>query len=236
MALGAKARGFFRKLGTKLIAAGMVAVGLLLLMDLSFRDIIETVNAYECHEIISGLINQAVAEELENEDTDYSKLVTLSTNSEGEVISVESNVVNINKLKTGITRRLEREIARLSSYDIEIPIGTLLGIQLLHGKGFNIGMTVEPVGVSVVPLGYANTSIISEFSEAGINQTLHRIVIEISTDVDSVIPGYSTRVPVKTSIIAAETVIVGRVPDAYTHVIASEEIDGYLNDYGATLN
>ncbi len=229
MALGAKARGFFRKLGTKLIAAGMVAVGLLLLMDLSFRDIIETVNAYECHEIISGLINQAVAEELENEDTDYSKLVTLSTNSEGEVISVESNVVNINKLKTGITRRLEREIARLSSYDIEIPIGTLLGIQLLHGKGFNIGMTVEPVGA-------ASTTIISQFTSAGINQTLHRIVIEISTDVDSVIPGYSTRVPVKTSIIAAETVIVGRVPDAYTHVIASEEIDGYLNDYGATLN
>lgn len=229
MALGAKARVFFRKLGTKLIAAGMVAIGLLLLMDLSFRDIIETVNAYECHEIISGLINKAVAEELENEDTDYSKLVTLSTNSEGEVISVESNVVNINKLKTGITRRLEREIARLSSYDIEIPIGTLLGIQLLHGKGFNIGMTVEPVGA-------ASTTIISQFTSAGINQTLHRIVIEISTDVDSVIPGYSTRVPVKTSIIAAETVIVGRVPDAYTHVIASEEIDGYLNDYGATLN
>ncbi len=229
MALRAKARVFFRKLGTKLIAAGMVAVGLLLLMDLSFRDIIETVNAYECHEIISGLINQAVAEELENEDADYNKLVTLSTNSEGEVISVESNVVNINKLKTGITRRLEREIARLSSYDIEIPIGTLLGIQLLHGKGFNIGMTVEPVGA-------ASTTIISQFTSAGINQTLHRIVIEISTDVDSVIPGYSTRVPVKTSIIAAETVIVGRVPDAYTHVIASEEIDGYLNDYGATLN
>lgn len=225
----AKARVFFRKLGIKLIAVGMVAVGLLLLIDLSFRDVIETVNAYECHEIVSKLINKAVAEELENEKTDYSKLVTLSTNNEGEVISVESNVVNINKLKTGINQRLEREIERLSAYDIEIPVGTLLGIQLLHGKGFTIGMTVEPVGL-------ASTTIISRFISAGINQTLHRIEIEISADVDSIIPGFSTRVPVKTSIVAAETVIVGRVPDAYTHVIASEEIDGYLNDYGATLN
>lgn len=225
----AKAGNFFRKLGIKLIAAGMVVVGILLIIDLSFRDIIETVNAYECHELVSSLINQAVSDELENENTDYNKLVTLSTNNDGEVISVESNVVNINKLKTGINRRLEREIERLSSYDIEIPVGTLLGIQLLHGKGFDIGMTVEPVGC-------ASTTIISQFTSAGINQTLHRIVIEISANVDSVIPGYSTRVPIKTSIVAAETVIVGRVPNAYTHVIASEEIDGYLNDYGAAEN
>ncbi|MCH5196704.1 MAG: sporulation protein YunB [Oscillospiraceae bacterium] len=225
----AKAHGFFKRLGIKLIAAGMVAVGLLLLMDLSFRDVIETVNAYECHEIVSRVLNDAISDELENADTDYSKLVTLSTNSDGEVISVESNVVNINKLKTGIIRRLERELARLSSYNLEIPIGTLLGIQLLHGKGFNIGMTVEPVGM-------ATASIISEFVSAGINQTLHRIVIEITTSVESIIPGFSTRVPVTTTVVAAETVIVGRVPDAYTHVVASESLSGYLNDFGAVID
>lgn len=224
----AKARGFFKRLGLKLIAAGLVAVGLLLLMDLSFRDVIETVNAYECHELVSRVLNEAISNELANEETDYSKLVTLSTNGDGEVISVESNVVNINKLKTGIISRLEREIARLSSYNLEIPIGTLLGIQMLHGKGFKIGMTVEPIGM-------ASASIISEFVSAGINQTLHRIVIEITTSVDSIIPGFSTRVPVTTSVIAAETVIVGRVPNAYTHVIASDTISGYLNDYGAII-
>ena len=225
----AKARDFFRRLGIKLIAAGLVAVGVLLLMDLSFRDIIETVNAYECHELVSMILNEAISDELENEETDYNTLVMLSTNNDGEVISIESNVVNINKLKTGIIRRLEREIARLSSYNIEIPVGTLLGIQMLHGKGFNIGMTVKPVGM-------ASATIISEFVSAGINQTIHRIVIEISTSVDAIIPGFSTRVPVTTTVVAAETVIVGRVPNAYTHVIASDSISGYLNDYGAIMD
>ena len=210
----------------KLIAVGMVLTGLLVIMDLSFRPIIETVNAYECHEMVSRVINDAVLAELENEDADYSKLVTLTTNADGEVISLESNVMNINKLKTRIAQRLEREIERLSEIDIQIPIGTLLGIQLLHGKGFSVGMTVQP-------MGFATASIISEFSEAGLNQTLHRIVIEIKADVDAIIPGFSTRVPVKTTIVAAETVIVGRVPNAYTHVVASETLDGYLNDYGA---
>ena len=220
------ARTFFRKLGMKLIAVGMVLTGLLVIMDLSFRPIIETVNAYECHEMVSRVINDAVLAELENEDADYSKLVNLTTNADGEVISLESNVMNINKLKTRIAQRLEREIERLSEVDIQIPIGTLLGIQLLHGKGFSVGMTVQP-------MGFATASIISEFSDAGLNQTLHRIVIEIKADVDAIIPGFSTRVPVKTTIVAAETVIVGRVPNAYTHVVASESLDGYLNDYGA---
>ena len=221
------ARTFFRKLGMKLIAVGMVLTGLLVIMDLSFRPIIETVNAYECHEMVSRVINDAVLAELENEDADYSKLVNLTTNADGEVISLESNVMNINKLKTRIAQRLEREIERLSEVDIQIPIGTLLGIQLLHGKGFCVGMTVQP-------MGFATASIISEFSDAGLNQTLHRIVIEINAEVDAIIPGFSTRVPVKTTIVAAETVIVGRVPNAYTHVVASESLDGYLNDYGAT--
>ena len=210
----------------KLIAVGMVLTGLLVIMDLSFRPIIETVNAYECHEMVSRVINDAVLAELENEDADYSKLVTLTTNADGEVISLESNVMNINKLKTRIAQRLEREIERLSEIDIQIPIGTLLGIQLLHGKGFSVGLTVQP-------RGFAPASSISEFSESGLNQTLHRIVIEIKADVDAIIPGFSTRVPVKTTIVAAETVIVGRVPNAYTHVVASETLDGYLNDYGA---
>lgn len=220
------ARSFFKKLGIKLIAAGMVMTGLLVILDLSFRPVIETVNAYKCHELVSRLINDAVSAEIENENAGYSKLVNLTANAEGEIMSLESNVMNINKLKTRIVQRLEREIARLPEVDIQIPIGTLLGIQLLHGKGFGVGMTVQPVG-------YASASIISEFSEAGLNQTLHRIVIEIDADVDAIIPGYSTRVPVKTTIVAAETVIVGRVPNAYTHVVASESLDGYLNDYGA---
>lgn len=222
-----KNRRFLHKLGMKLIAFAFILVGAFLFAEASFRPLIEEINAYECHETVSRIINDAVLAELERSGADYSSLVTLSLNGEGEITSVQSNAVNINRLKTNVNERVEREIERLSAVEIRIPIGTLLGVQLLHGKGFTVGM-------SVMPLGYATTTIISEFTEAGINQTLHRIIIEISADVDALIPGYQTRVPVKTSIVAAETVIVGRVPDAYTHVITeSGELAGTLNDYGA---
>lgn len=222
-----KSRRFLNKLGLKLIALALILVGAFLFAEASFRPMIETINAYECHETVSRIINDAVIAELERCGAEYSALVTLSSNGEGEITSVQSNVVNLNRLKVNVNERVEREIERLSAMDIQIPIGTLLGLQLLHGRGFTVGM-------SVVPLGYATTTIISEFTEAGINQTLHRIIIEINADVDALIPGYQTHVPIKTSIVAAETVIVGRVPDAYTHVVTeSGDLAGTLNDYGA---
>ena len=222
-----KTRRFLNRLGLKLIALALILLGSFFIVDLSFRPVVETINAYQCHETVSRIINQAILAELERGGVEYSELVNLSTNNDGEVISVESNIVNINRLKTEIAERIEREVERLANINIEIPIGTLLGIQLLHGRGFNVGMSVKP-------FGYTTTSIISEFSNAGINQTLHRIVIEISTSVDAVIPGISTRVPVTTAIVAAETVIVGRVPDAYTHVVTqTDDIAGLINDFGA---
>lgn len=225
-----RAKLFLNRMGLKLIALALILIGAFFIVDLSFRPVVETINAYQCHETVTRVINNAILSELESGGVKYESLVTLSENAEGEVVSVESNIVNINRLKTNVAERIEREIERISAISIEIPIGTLLGIQLLHGRGFNVGMSVKP-------FGYTTTSIISEFSDAGINQTLHRIVIEVNTNVDAVIPGISTRVPVSTSIIAAETVIVGRVPDAYTHVITeSEDLAGEINDFGAVVN
>ena len=91
--------------------------------------------------------------------------------------------------------------------------------------------------MTVSPEGYAQTSVISEFTEAGLNQTRHRIIIQISVVADAVIPGYSSRVPVTTAIVAAETIIVGKIPDAYTHVVAGDtDLVGLLQDYGAVLD
>lgn len=225
-----KARRVLRSIGFKLIAVSLILVGLCVILEISFRPVIETVSANECHLAVSEMINTAVSEELSREDISYTKLVELSTNPDGEIIAAQSNVVNINKLKTGITQRLEAELRAMESTDIGIPLGTLSGISLLHGKGFEVGMAIKPIG-------YPKTTIISEFTEAGINQTRHRIIIEITIDADAVIPGFSSEVSVSTSIIAAETIIVGRVPDAFTHVVSGDnDLVGILQDYGATLD
>lgn len=217
----------FRRIGIKLIAAALIIIGAVFLTDLSLQPLVEKVNTYECHNIVSSLINSAVSEELEENRIDYSQLVKLTTNQDGEVVSIESDITNINKLKLNIGSRIGRELQRLPLIDFDIPVGTLTGIQLLHGKGFDIDMCLQP-------MGYAKTQIISEFTEAGINQTRHRILVEIKVNIDTIIPGFTTDVQVVTSIVAAETIIIGRVPDAYTHVVSSDQdLVGTLEDYEA---
>ncbi len=222
-----KLHRILRSVGFKLVAVSLIFIGLAVMADLTLRPLIEKVNAYECRNRVTDIINTAVNQELTRSDISYAKLVELNENAEGDVVSVESNVLNINLLKTGISERIEREMKRLPAVDIAIPIGTITGLQMLNGKGFELGM-------SLMPMGHSSTRIISEFTETGINQTRHRIIIEISVMVEAVVPGYATEVAVKTSIIAAETIIVGKVPEAYTHVVSGDaDLVGTLEDYEA---
>ncbi|MBQ8195735.1 MAG: sporulation protein YunB [Oscillospiraceae bacterium] len=220
-------RAWLRNAGLKLIALSLIFIGMILLVDISLRPVVERTNEIECRAVVTDMINTAVTEELRRDDVDYDRLVELSTNDDGDVISVESNVMNINRLQANISTRLNRELERISAIDIEVPVGTLMGMQFFHGHGFDVGMSLQPIG-------YPKTQIISEFTEAGINQTRHRIIVQISVAVDAVVPGYSTDVTVSTAITAAETIIIGRVPDAYTHVVSSDgDLVGTLEDYEA---
>ena len=216
-----------RSVGLKLISVSLIFIGMMLFVDVSLRPVVEKVNVVQCSNTVTDIINSAVMDELRREDIDYSSLVKLSTNHDGEVISVESNVTNINTLQASVSARLNRELQRMSAVDISIPVGTLLGVQMLHGRGFDVGLSLRPIG-------YPKTQIISEFTEAAINQTRHRIIIEVVAVVDAVIPGYSTGVTVTATVVAAETIIIGRVPDAYTHVVSSDnDLVGKLEDYEA---
>lgn len=218
---------FLRKLGLRLIAAALVLVGLVVLVDLRIRPIIEKTSSYQSRILATRIINQAVYDEVNSELFDYSKLVTVTFGNDGRVTSIESNMMNINKLKTLVTQNINEEIKGIEDHDLGISLGTISGIHLFYGKGPSIPF-------HVAPKGYVNTQLISEFSEAGINQTLHRILLEVSVDVSAIIPGYTTSVDVTTNFVVAETVIVGSIPDSYTHVITGDsDLIGRINDYAA---
>ena len=74
------------------------------------------------------------------------------------------------------------------------------------------------MGVSLlvnVPVGTVSAEFRSDFSQAGVNQTLHRIELEVAVPVTLILPGGQTELTVETGLLVAETVIVGAVPDTY---------------------
>lgn len=214
-------------IGVKLLAIGLILIGIILLVDSRVRPIIEQTAIYQSKILATRIINDAIYAQLDDDDFNYSSLVNLVYNNENEVASIESNMLNINKLKAKINNGINDELADLEHHNLSISLGTISGVTSFY----NIGPLIP---VKVQPEGYVETSLISSFQSAGINQTLHRILVQIKVDISAIIPGYSASGTVDTQFVIAETVIVGNVPEAYTHVITgSEDIIDDINDYGA---
>ena len=215
------------KIGIKLIGLALFLSGIVLLADIRVRPIIEKTAAYQSKLLATRIINDAVYSELEDESIDYGDLVTIIYNSDNLISSIESNMVNINKIKARITKSVNDKLSCLDEHDLSISLGTASGFEMFYNQG-------PLIPVKVQPEGYVEATLISSFESAGINQTLHRIIVVIKTDISAIIPGYTSSATVETQFVMAETVIVGNVPGTYTHVISgSEDLLGQINDYGA---
>ena len=85
-----------------------------------------------------------------------------------------------------------------------------------------------------MPKGYADAVFISEFTDAGLNQTLHRMIMRTTVSVTAFIPMYSVQTDVSGDFLIAETVIVGNVPESFTHVVSEDkDIVDAINDFEA---
>lgn len=215
------------KAGVRLIALALIILGIILLIDMRVRPIIEKTTTYQSKILATRIINDSVYSQLEDENFSYGELVTLVYNADNTISSIESNMVNINRLKAKITKSVNDELMKIDAHDLSISLGTISGFTSFYNQGPLIPVTLQPEG-------YVETALISSFESAGINQTLHRILVEINVDISAIIPGYTSSATVETQFVVAETVIVGNVPNSYTHVISgSEDLLGLINDYGA---
>ncbi|WP_407454006.1 sporulation protein YunB [Methanobrevibacter sp.] len=181
--------------------------------------------------ILSNLvINQTVYDYLEERQLKYTDLMKINSAEDGVVTSVEFNTVEITKLKAGIISLIQNNINSRDSITMNIPIGTLTGNQYLNNRGPKIKISMQ-ISSAVY------SDIKSKFISAGINQTLHQITLSISTEIYFVMPWYRSSGSYNTEFILAETIIVGRVPDAYTNVIEypGSNIAGEIFDYGASF-
>lgn len=216
-----------RRIGIKLLAVILIIAGIMVLIDMRVRPIIEKTAAYQSKVLATRIINDTVYSELENSDYGYEDLVTVTYNSDNTVSAIESNMVCINKIKARVTKSVNDQLAKIDQHDLSLALGTVSGFTSLYNQGPLIPVRVQPEG-------YVETALISAFQSAGINQTLHRILLTVNVDISAIIPGYTASASVETTFVIAETVIVGVVPGAYTHVISgNEDLLGIINDYGA---
>ena len=172
--------------------------------------------------------NKAILDILNEQNVSYNDIVTLSREESGRVTSLETDIVKINSLKSLISNRLSEIIAGKEYYDLYIPLGTFFSSVYTSGYGPKMHFKMQLTATARVNFSH-------EFKSAGINQVLHIVMVDMNISGSLVIMGYSGGISVSNSAMAAQTIIVGTTPDAFTNVIESEQDNtaGLINDYGA---
>lgn len=156
----------------------------------------------------SDAINAAIGEQIDSGEINYDSMVTVEKDTAGNITAVKTNIEEINRLKTSVLARVDSRLKNLSMEQLSVPVGNVFLPELLSGKG-------PYVPVRVLAVRTSDAVFHNSFSEAGINQTLHRITIDIHVSITLLTWSGTSEINVDSAVIAAETVIVGTVPTTY---------------------
>ena len=161
----------------------------------------------DASDMITLAVNETINRVMQDGQYEYDYFVTLEKNIDGNITAIKTNMARINTLSSIILREVV-DVTSNEVLEIDIPLGNLLGSNLLLGRGPNI-----PVKIVMLTSSYADFR--NELTTAGINQTKHQIIIELIVEVDIIIPWETVSTQTVSEILVAETIIVGSVPDTY---------------------
>lgn len=201
-------------------------VGMMILFEIKLGPIVAQAAQWQAQTIATRAVNRATEIALTSAEIGYEQLAVITRGTNGEVTSVQANMPKINALGVSTTAKIIEELQSLSLQKIEIPLGTLLDSQFLAGRGPKVSFYVYPTGA-------VEANIENRFTSAGINQTLHRILLKLNIGIIGVLPWYTNKTSITTEVCLAETVIIGAVPEYYTQIEGVEsDISGLVSDYG----
>ena len=179
-----------------------------MMLRTKYRDVIRDLAETQVKNSTSDLTNDAIAKQIAAGDIQYDRIVYFEKDLDGKITALKTNMTEVNRLKTDILNIINDEILALDTSDIGIPIGSLFLPEFFSGKGVAIP-------VHILSIRNSDANFISHFSQAGINQTLHQLTMEVSVDVAVLVLGETSSFTVNSEVVVAETVIVGEVPQTY---------------------
>ena len=207
-----KIRSFFR-LSLLLLALSIV---LILAFRSRYRDVIRELAETQVKNTTSDLTNDAIAKQIADGIIQYDRIVFFEKDLDGKITALKTNMSEVNRLKTDILNIINDEILALDTSDIGIPLGSLFLPELLSGKG-------PVIPVHILSIRNSDATFSSNFVQAGINQTLHQLIMLVSVDVAILVLGQTGSFTITSEVVVAETVIVGDVPNTFLQTGGSYE-------------
>ncbi|MBO8126832.1 MAG: sporulation protein YunB [Firmicutes bacterium] len=157
--------------------------------------------------IATSVINRAIHEKVAR-TMRYEDLYSIRQDNRGRVVLMQPNTGEINRLAAEATIQIQEALKNISEERIRIPLGQALGSHLLASMG-------PWISVRIVPIGFIEVDVTDHFEECGINQTRHKLYLDVTVGIKIVVPLVSDNVLVNAKLPISEGIILGDVPEVY---------------------
>ena len=191
---------------TWLVAAAVMCAAVRL-TECALRPVLAAAARYQVRSQVTAAVEQWAARDLQERGVDYSDFVTITRNEAGEITALCADMARLNLLRAELSAHLLERLED-SQLELTVPVGSLLPIEPTWARG-------PELHLRALALGTASAEFESELTSAGINQTRHRLWLELSVPVTVLLPGGGEELTVDSRLCVAETVIVGRVPQTW---------------------
>lgn len=186
----------------------VLAAALFLSFRGRYNQVIQELAQTQVKNTTSDLTNDAIARQIADGVIQYDRIVYFEKDLDGRITALKTNMTEVNRLKTDILNIINDEILALDTSDLGVPLGSLFLPEFFSGKG-------PAIPVRILSIRNSDASFTSNFSQAGINQTLHQLIMEVSVDVAVLVLAQTSSFTITSEVVIAETVIVGEVPNTF---------------------
>ncbi len=172
-----------------------------------FRALTGAMAVSNATDLITRTVSVIVEEKMVEMGEEGAAFVSFEKDDSGAVTAIITDTARVNILASKLLDAVIRAADR-GALDLSVPLGDLLGVSLLLGRG-------PRVPVKITMLTSSRVEVKNILSGAGINQTRHQLILEVHVDADVLLPWEIRSAAIVNEVLVAETVIVGRTPETY---------------------
>ncbi len=193
----------------------LLTIGTLVYFQRNVTKVLISISEATIRSITTVAVNDAIYYTL-NDAMRYDDLISIVRDSDGNVTSITTDSLKINRIARDTAYLSQENLTKMSAEGIMVPIGALTGIEALAGFG-------QKINIKIIPISNVECRFVSKFRQAGINQTLHSLYLEIVSDISIILPSKSTNLASTIEVLICESVITGKIPDVYLQASMSGE-------------
>ena len=197
----------FRRFKVLMLIICLLFTGVLIYFQRNVTKVLISISEATIRSITTVAVNDAIYYTL-NDTMRYEDLITIERDESGSVTSITTDSLKINRIARDTAYLSQENLNKMSAEGILVPIGALTGIEALAGFG-------QKINIKIIPISNVGCRFVSKFTQAGINQTLHSLYLEIVSDISIIMPSKSTNLASTIEVLICESVIAGKIPDVY---------------------